>query len=176
MPQVTARRVGSVVHLTWSEADTGNSPITVYQVFRGTSSGSGGLLATVPGTQTNYDDNSATNTGVTYYYKVVAVNAIGPSCANNEVSAGNVGNIAPGLIIHQNDPSHPESVPAQTNPPLAIDYVSVGEPTADSLLFKMKVTNLSTVPPGQPMAESSGIRSPHRASNILSACDSDSDR
>ena len=54
---------------------------------------------------------------------------------------------ATGLIIHQNDPSHPESVPAQTNPQLAIDYVSVGEPTADSLLFKMKVTNLSTVPP-----------------------------
>ena len=51
MPQITARRVGSVVHLTWSEADTGNSPIAAYQISRGTSSGSGSLLATVPGTQ-----------------------------------------------------------------------------------------------------------------------------
>ena len=147
MPQVTARRVGSVVHLTWSEADTGNSPIAAYQISRGTSSGSGSLLATVPGTQINYDDNSATNTGVTYYYKVVAINAVGGSCANNEVAAPYVGDYCSGLIIHQNDPTHPESPTAQANPQLAIDYISVGEPTADSLLFKMKVTNLSTVPP-----------------------------
>ena len=146
MPKVTARRVGSVVHLTWSEADTGNSSIVAYQISRGTSSGSGSLLATVPGTQTNYDDNTATNTGLTYYYKVVAVNAIGPSCANNEVAAPYIGDYCSGLIIHQNDPSHPESPTAQANPQLAIDYVSVGEPTASSLLFKMKVTNLSTVP------------------------------
>ncbi len=147
MPHISTRRVGSVVHLTWSEADTGNSQIIAYQVSRGTSSGTESMLATVPGTQNNYDDNTATNTGVTYYYKVVAVNAIGPSCANNEVSAPYVGNVCTGLIIHQNDPSHPESPTAAANPQLAIDYVSVGEPTANSLLFKMKVTNLSTIPP-----------------------------
>src|SRR5207237_5770499 len=56
MPSVTTRRVGNVVHLGWSEADTGNSPITNYQVMRGTTSGAETLLATVPGTQTSYDD------------------------------------------------------------------------------------------------------------------------
>src|SRR5207244_8608787 len=30
MPSVTQRRVGSIIHLAWSEADTGNSPITGY--------------------------------------------------------------------------------------------------------------------------------------------------
>lgn len=147
MPHISTRRVGSVVHLTWSEADTGNSSIIVYQISRGTTSGLESPLATVPGSQTNYDDNGATNTGVTYFYKVVAVNAVGPSCANNEVSAPYVGNVCTGLIIHQNDPSHPESGTAAANPQLAIDYVAVGEPAADSLLFKMKVTNLTTVPP-----------------------------
>ena len=147
MPHISTRRVGSVVHLTWSEADTGNSPIVAYQISRGTSSGSESLLTTVPGSQSNYDDNTATNIDVTYYYKVVAVNAIGPSCANNEVSAPYVGDVCTGLVIHQNDPSHPESPTAAANPQLAIDYVAVGEPAADSLLFKMKVTNLSTIPP-----------------------------
>src|SRR5207249_1831518 len=50
MPTVTARRAGTVVHLGWSEADTGNSPITSYQVLRGTVSTGETLLATVPGT------------------------------------------------------------------------------------------------------------------------------
>src|SRR5262249_28781308 len=32
MPSVTQRRIGRTVHLAWSEADTGNSPITSYQI------------------------------------------------------------------------------------------------------------------------------------------------
>jgi hypothetical protein len=146
MPTVTTRRIGAVVHLGWSEADTGNSTITQYQIRRGISSGGEALLTTVPGTQTSYDDTTATDTTKTYYYKVIAVNGIGPSCANNEVSAPYVGDTCNGIIIHQNDPTHPESASAAANPQLAIDYVSVAEPSAGNLLFKMKVTNLSTIP------------------------------
>src|SRR5439155_5778169 len=87
MPTVTARRAGTVVHLGWSEGDTGNSPITSYQVLRGTVSTGETLLATVPGTQTTYNDLTATNPNKTYYYKVVALNAVGSSCANNEIAA-----------------------------------------------------------------------------------------
>src|SRR5207249_8526757 len=36
MPSVSQIRIGQVVHLAWSEADTGNSTITGYQVLRGT--------------------------------------------------------------------------------------------------------------------------------------------
>ena len=148
MPSITQRRVGSVVHLGWSEADTGNSTITSYRILRGTTHNGETLLATVPGTQTKYDDLTATGTN-TIYYKVVAVNGVGPSCANNEIAAPFVGDTCTGVTIHQNDPTHPESAAVQNgaNPQLAIDYVAVGEPPATTnLMFKMKVSNLSSVP------------------------------
>lgn len=147
-PAVTQRRLGSVVHLAWSEADNGNSAITSYQVLRGTISNTETLLATVPGTQTNYDDTTATDPSKTYFYKVVAVNSVGSSCTNNEIAAPYVGDTCTGVIIHQNLPTHPESASANANPQLAIDYISVAEPSGTSnFIFKMKVTNLSTIPP-----------------------------
>ena len=90
-PTVTQRRVGSVVHLAWSEGDSGNSPITNYQILRSTVSNGETLLTSVPGGQTTYDDTSATDPSKTYYYKVIAVNGIGSSCSNNEVAAPFVG-------------------------------------------------------------------------------------
>src|SRR5262249_53404155 len=39
VPSVTTRRAGNVVNLAWSEADTGNSSITSYQILRGIGSG-----------------------------------------------------------------------------------------------------------------------------------------
>jgi subtilisin-like proprotein convertase family protein len=148
MPSVTQRRVGNVVHLGWSEADTGNSTITAYRIMRGTASSGEALLTTVPGTQTTYDDLTANDITKTYYYKVTAVNGVGESCANNEIAAPYVGDTCGGLIIHQNLPDHPESAAANANPALAIDYIAVGEPSSSShLMFKMKVADLSTVPP-----------------------------
>ncbi len=149
MPSITQRRVGPVVHLGWSVADTGNSTITTYSIMRGTTSGGEAPLTTVPGTKTTYDDVTATDITKTYYYKVVAINGVGPSCANNEIAAPFVGDTCTGVIIHQNDPTHPESAAVQNgaNPQLAIDYVAVGEPPATTnLMFKMKVSNLSSVP------------------------------
>lgn len=153
MPFVTQRRAGTIVHLGWNEADTGNSPITSYQIFRGTASGAESLLTTVPETQTTYDDRQANNTSKTYYYKVLAVNAIGTSCGNNEIVAPYVGDPCNGIIVHQNDPSHPEATggsAANNLPELLIDYVSVGEQFVNGVsnfVFKMKVGDLNTVPP-----------------------------
>jgi len=151
MPFITQRRVGPVVHLGWSEADTGNSTIMTYQILRGIASGGENPIpiATVPGSQTTYDDLTANDITKTYYYKVVAINGVGMSCANNEIAAPYVGDTCSGLIIHQNLSNHPESVAVQNgaNPQLAIDYVAVGEPPATTnLMFKMKVSNLNTVP------------------------------
>src|SRR5205807_3653655 len=84
-PLLTHRRVGNVVHLQWSEADTGNLMVNNYQILRGTSPGNETVLNVVSGTQTGgtYDDTLATNDTTTYYYKVVAVNSAGSSCSNN---------------------------------------------------------------------------------------------
>ena len=149
MPFVTQRRAGSVVHLAWSEADSGGAVITSYDILRGTAAGTETLLTTVPAGQSNYDDYSAADSAKTYYYKVVANNSQGGSCPNNEIAAPFIGDTCSGLIIHQNDPSHPESTAANTNPQLAIDYVAAGEPYqvgADNLMFKLKVSDLSTLP------------------------------
>src|SRR6266480_4307950 len=148
MPSVTLRRVNSVVHLAWSEADTGNANITNYRIMRGTASGAESLLTTVSGNQTKYDDVTATDPTKTYYYKVLAVSGAGTSCGNNEIAAPYLGNTCTGLIVQKTPPGHPEQ-PLQGLAPasLAIDYVAVGEPPGtNNLMFKIKVTNLASVP------------------------------
>jgi hypothetical protein len=152
MPFVTERRVADVVYLGWNEADTGNSTITSYKILRGTASGSETLLATVPGTQTTYTDTSAANPNNTYYYKVQAVNSVGTSCGNNEIAAPYVGDPCSGILIHQNEPTHPEATGGTAgNPPLSellIDTVSVAEPAGtDDFKFTMKVGDFTTTPP-----------------------------
>src|SRR5207249_452310 len=72
--------------LTWdAPSSNGGSPITGYKIYRSTSSG----------TETGYvslgNVNSYTNTGltpgVTYFYKVRAVNSVGLSPLSSETSA-----------------------------------------------------------------------------------------
>ena len=152
MPAVTQRRIGRTVHLAWSLADTGNSPITGYQILRGIASNAETLLTTVPGTQTGgtYTDLTATDPTKTYYYKVLAVNAVGASCGNNEIAAPYLGDGCTGIVIHKNDPTHPEANAGTATPAsLLIDYIAVGEPASSpgNFMFKMKVNSLATVPP-----------------------------
>jgi hypothetical protein len=149
MPLLTVRRVGSVVHLAWSEADTGNANISSYRIMRGIVSGAETLLTTVSGSRTTYDDPTATDPTKTYYYKVLAVNSRGTSCGNNEVAAPYVGDTCNGLIVQKTPPGHPEQQLQGLAPPsLAIDWVAVAEPPGtNNLVFKMKVTNLASVPP-----------------------------
>jgi hypothetical protein len=149
MPSVTVRRINSVVHLAWSEADTGNANISSYRIMRGTVSGAETLLTTVSGRQTTYDDVTATDPTQTYYYKVLAVNSVGTSCGNNEVAAPYLGDTCSGLIVQKTPPGHPEQQLQGLAPAsLAIDWVAVGEPSGtNNLMFKMKMTNLASVPP-----------------------------
>ena len=148
MPSVTVRRVNGVVHLAWSEADTGNANITSYQIKRGKASGAETLLTSVSGNQTAYDDTTATDPTQSYYYKVLAVNSVGTSCGNNEVAAPYLGNTCTGLIVQKTPPGHPEQ-PLQGLAPasLAIDSVAVAEPPGTTnLVFIMKATSLASVP------------------------------
>jgi fibronectin type 3 domain-containing protein len=74
------------VTLTWqAPASNGGSPITNYKIYRGTTSGSETLIATI-GNQLSYSDGGLTN-GVTYYYQVSAVNSVGEGPRSNEASA-----------------------------------------------------------------------------------------
>ncbi|MFL6599453.1 MAG: hypothetical protein ACJ8KF_16040 [Chthoniobacterales bacterium] len=170
MPFVTQRRVNGVVHLGWNEADTGNLPITKYRILRGISRGAETVLTNISGSPTSYDDMTATDPTKTYYYKVVAFNRAGQSVPSNEVAAPFVGTTCDGLIIHRNDPSHPEATggyiltaaptgptpapvptppPGSTVPQLLIDYIAVAEPPSmpGYFMFKMKVGDLSSLPP-----------------------------
>src|SRR5437773_1471158 len=149
MPSLTVRRVNSVVHLAWSEADTGNANISSYRIMRGVASGAETLLTTVSGSRTTYDDTTATDPTKTYYYKVLAVNGVGTSCGNNEVAAPYLGDTCSGLIVQKTPPGHPEQQLQGLAPAsLAIDWVAVAEPPGtNNLMFKMKVTSLVSVPP-----------------------------
>ena len=150
-PSLTQRRVGNIVHLQWSEADTGNLMINNYQIIRRSDTSAPAVLATVSGGQTGgtYDDTLANDDTTAYYYRVVAVNSAGSSCDNNEVAAPYLGTPCTGMIIHRNDPTHPEANSGTATPPsLLIDYIAVGEPpNTDDFMFKMKVNDLSTLPP-----------------------------
>jgi hypothetical protein len=152
MPFVTATRVNGVVKLAWNEADTGNLSISNYKIYRGTASGAETLLTSV-GNVNSYTDTTATDPTQTYYYQVVAKNRAGSSPQRNEISVPFVGDTCSGLIIHTNPPGHPESTGGSTvgQPPipqLLIDSIAVGEPPGTSnFMFKMKVGNLSSLPP-----------------------------
>jgi len=77
---------GKGVQLSWSPpSSNGGSPITGYNIYRGTVSGGETLLTSV-GNVTSFKDASTTR-GQTYYYLVKAVNAIGEGPASNEANA-----------------------------------------------------------------------------------------
>ncbi len=85
---LTARGGNGSVVLSWSvPASNGGSPITGYDVYRGTSAG--GESATPVATKvsgTSFSDTGLVN-GTTYFYTVAAVNAVGVSPQSGEASA-----------------------------------------------------------------------------------------
>jgi subtilisin family serine protease len=87
-PVLTATPASHEVSLDWSApASDGGSPLTGYQVFRGTTAGGEDVTPVTtlgPGT-TSFDDTGLVN-GTTYFYVVAATNALGAT-RSNEVSA-----------------------------------------------------------------------------------------
>ena len=84
-PALSAVAETGAVHLGWSVPAAGGSPISGYNVYRGTTPGGATLLASL-GLQQAYDDAAVAN-GTTYYYQVSAVNGQGEGPRSNEVSA-----------------------------------------------------------------------------------------
>ncbi len=80
---VTATAGNAQVTLSWAASNGAAS----YSVYRGTAAGAESATPLFTGlTTTSRIDNSAAN-GVTYFYKVAAVNTAGTSAMSNEVSA-----------------------------------------------------------------------------------------
>jgi len=73
------------VTLAWERPPDGGSPIRNYYIYRGTTPGGESYYGAV-GTVLAYSDTDV-NDGVTYYYRVSAVNAVGEGPLSPEVSA-----------------------------------------------------------------------------------------
>ncbi|MFL5778230.1 MAG: S8 family serine peptidase, partial [Chloroflexota bacterium] len=84
-PSLSALAGDASVGLTWTTPDPGDSPITGYNVYRGTTAGNIALLDTV-GLVNDYTDPTATN-GTTYSYQVSAVSALGEGAKSAVVTA-----------------------------------------------------------------------------------------
>jgi hypothetical protein len=148
-PSLSAGRDGSVVHLSWSQSDNGGSPITNYKILRGTTSGGETLLATIAGTAVRYDDATASG-NTTYYYKVVAVNAQGDSCGNNETAAPPMGDSCSGIVEATDPAGDQKGAPGNAD----LDVLSVSmadhvEGGDNKLVFKLKVADLSILVPNR---------------------------
>jgi hypothetical protein len=150
-PFLTALRNGGSVKLAWSVSNDGGAPIVSYNILRGTTSGGEALLATVPntpGTTPRYEDTTAADTAVTYYYKVTAANTAGISCDNNEVPAPYVGDSRTGYRVSADPTGDQKTAPA--DPDLDVQSVSIAEPASGPNLgrleFQIKVASLATVP------------------------------
>ena len=85
------------VGLTWQPPTDGVFPITGYQLYRGTASGSLTFLVEVSNVL-SYTDTAVTN-GVTYFYQVNAVNTLGAGPRSNEASATPTDTANPTLSI-----------------------------------------------------------------------------
>jgi fibronectin type 3 domain-containing protein len=85
---LTASSGNATAGLSWTApTSTGGSPILSYNVYRGTTAGGESGTALATGVKlTSFTDTGLTN-GSTYYYKVVAVNAVGISAQSGEASA-----------------------------------------------------------------------------------------
>ena len=166
-PNLTAATAGNAsVALTWSApASDGGSPISGYQIWRGTSSGGESLLTTV-GVTTSYTDSTVSN-GTTYYYQVAAVNAVGTGPGSNERSATPTGLVpvtrlggAAGTFASSNSGSMSFSLPAGTDRLVAMISVYTTSTTVTSMTWKPDPGNPSLNQPltfvGRQVASANG--------------------
>jgi hypothetical protein len=91
-------------------------------------------------------DTKASNTGVTYYYRVTALNSAGESTGNNERAAAYIGDTCNGMMVAQDATGDQTGAPL--NPDLDVQGVAVSEPTSDKLKLVMKVSSLTVLPTG----------------------------
>lgn len=145
---------GKAVRLTWSTPADNGSPITGFNIYRGSDAAPEGLLGTVgPGVRSFDDPNSA----ATNFYYVTATNAIGESARCDKLLPAlalptpNVC-VLPGATVVEDGSGDQLGGPGG-NKDLDIQSISIAEPFFDDgsnkLVFTMKVADLSAVPPNR---------------------------
>lgn len=102
-PTLTAQGANAQVSLAWTTPAPGSSPLTGYNLYRGTASGAETLLTSV-GLVNAYADTGLVN-GQAYYYVIGAVNGAGEGALSLEVSAtpGTVPGAPTGLATTRGD-------------------------------------------------------------------------
>ncbi len=135
----------SKVTLTWTApSDNGGSPITGYTVHRSVVSGHETVLSPVTGT--TYQDLNLVN-GVTYYYRVSAVNAVGEGQMSDEVTSTPSAVLAPPTSITATPSDSSISLswtaPANTGGSSVSSYKVYRGTTVTTLLFLVSVTQTS---------------------------------
>jgi PKD repeat protein len=149
-------RVTGGILVAWRTPDNGGSPITGYNIYRGTSSGGENTLTPVgqvTGETTNeFLDNTVTASG-NYFYHITAVNALGQSGFCNEPGiaiVGGGGSPCAKPYVNVDAAGGAGNVPTDpTTGEMTIQGVNIGEPftscSDNSLTFVMKV---QTMDPG----------------------------
>ena len=142
------RKDSNSVLLTWLKPDNGGSPITGYNVYRSDTSDpqSFQFIAHVSGEMTlKYLDQTAPNS-TNWYYKIMAVNAIGESSYCHIL---NVNGVQPGANACQLPFLQVQGAAASSNDPtgqFSIQYVNMGEPftgcASKNLTAIMKVNSM----------------------------------
>ena len=153
--------------LTWTApASDGGSPITGYQVWRGTTSGTVSLVTPV-GLTTTYTDTTVTN-GTTYYYRVAAVNAVDTGPGSNERSATptalvpvtRLGGTASAFVLSNNAGSTSFSLPAGSDRLVAMISLHSTTTSVTSMTWKPDPGNPALNQPltlvGRQLASASG--------------------
>lgn len=149
----TVRTDSTHVTVSWLEPDNGGSPVTGYNVYRSTTSGTQTFLANVSGAATNkYFDAAAPDTS-DWYYLVTAVNAIGESsfCREKNVNGAPPPPVntctVPGLTIMTDATGDANNMQAFHDvQSLQIAETYLGSAT-ENIIFTLKMASLATVPP-----------------------------
>ena len=162
---LTGRRDDMASYLRWTVPDNGGNDITSYKIYRGIAANDvTQLVGTALGSKTAYNDRSVEVSVPTYYYRIVAVNAVGSGTTSNiialTVGLRNDFNATCGVPGQQVivDPAADTQVGGQ--PQHDITSVSVAEPQtlAGKIAFVIKVHDLTTIPPAFRWAVRFGVQ------------------
>ena len=148
------RNADNWVTAKWSAPDGNGASITGYKIYRGTSPGGETLLATLDNVRT-YFDFTANAPGVTYYYKISALNAQGEGPTCHEFSptpappeAPSDPCLAPGVQVLDDTSDGGQNTPADGSVDIKKLFISELGTDADQLTFRLQVApSALTMPP-----------------------------
>src|ERR1051326_3938430 len=135
-PYLTGYRDDMASYLTWNSPDSGGSGITVYKIYRRSSSGGAEtLIGQTSAKATSFNDRNVDTSVTSYTYRITAVNGVGEGASSNSISLvveprreATGACQAPGVTV-VSDPAADES-DAQTSHD--ITSVSIAEPQDQS--------------------------------------------